>query len=86
MNQTARKVLNAGRDDWVSLVELESYVREFSAATSAHALVEQDLETIAALVEGGFAQIGSVTAAAGFSPWDETLADALERIRHERLN
>ena len=86
MNQIARKLLDLGRDDWVSLAELESYVREFSPATSDHELVERDLETIAALVEGGFVEIGSVTEAEGFTPWNETLSDALEKIRYERLN
>jgi len=86
VNQTARKVLDAGQDDWVSLAELESYVREFSAATSDHELAERDLEIIATLVESGFVEIGSVTEAGGFTPWNETLVDALEKIRHKRLN
>ena len=85
MNRSAQKVLEAGRDDWVSLAELESYVREFSAITSAEELAQRDLEIITELVEGGFVEIGSVTEEVGFKAWDAPLPEALEQIRNARL-
>ncbi|WP_239308299.1 MULTISPECIES: hypothetical protein [unclassified Frankia] len=77
----AKEILKAGLDDWVPLLAVDSLARRFLSSTDEDSVHREVIETINYLVVENLVEIGEITDG-GFSPWGDSVADALMRIKH----
>lgn len=80
MEQLQRIILWYGLDDWVPLVSVVG-AAQMPAAAPTDADKARALEAIRDLAEAGLIEIGEVTEADGFVPWQAGLDESVDRLR-----
>ncbi len=77
------ELLIEGFDDWVYLAGLAGIIRHFEGIANEQEIMEEALATLDVVLRGGFVEIGDVTEADGFVPWNVPIEAALDRVRRE---
>lgn len=71
-----------GLVDWVALDRIHWEVAQSSQGSPLSQIQEDTLDLVRGLVEDGLFELGEVTDTKGFSPWTESLDEAMDKLRH----
>jgi|MDSW01.3.fsa_nt_gb hypothetical protein len=71
-----------GLVDWVALDRIHSDVGQSNPRATLPQIREDTLDLVRSLVEPRLFELGEVTDTEVFSPWTESLDQAMEKLRH----
>ncbi|WP_431505934.1 hypothetical protein [Mycobacterium sp.] len=74
-------VLRWGLVDWVELDRIHQYVAEENVGQPVSVIQSKTLELIQSLVSDGMFVLGDVKRNVGFTPWNTSLDETIQRIR-----
>lgn len=75
------EVLGWGLIDWVELDRIHQYVAEENGGQPTSVIQSKTLELIRSLVSDGLFVVGDVKRNVGFTAWNTSLDESLQRIR-----
>jgi hypothetical protein len=81
MRSAREEVLGWGLDDWVELDRVHLCVSQENVGQPTVVIQNKTLELIRALVSDGMFVVGDVKRGVGFTPWNTTLDESMQRIR-----